>query len=358
MISIISRSTWGASPWEGTPNTVPLSSRSEFFVHYDGAHEIHRTGYAVPRAIEAVHLRQGWAGIGYNFVVDQAGTIYEGRGWHLQGAHCPGHNVTGLSVQIAIGGDQKPTAAALAACRALYEEANRRTGRTLLKKGHKDGIATDCPGKHLYAWVQKGMPASGYTPAPNPGGALPGGGNPAVSREQVTINGLLYGYGAKGDHITRVGQALTKAGYGKHYTSGPGPVWTDADTLNYAAYQRSLGYAGDDANGVPGQTSLKKLLGALPGKAPAKPPMKPAPKPVPPFPGATNFGPGKTNAHITALGQQLVRKGYGKHYTSGPGPRWSEADRKNVEAFQRAQGWTGSDANGLPGPQTWKRLFS
>lgn len=349
MITIISRDTWGASPWEGTPNTVPLARRTEFFVHYDGAHQITRTGYAVPRAIEAVHIRQKWAGIGYNFVIDQAGTIYEGRGWTLQGAHCPGHNVSGLSVQIAIGGDQKPSAAALAACRALYEEANRRTGRTLAKRGHKDGIATDCPGKHLYAWVLAGMPAGGYTPAPNPGGAIPGGGT-GVSRNQVTINGLAYGYGSKGDHVTQVGKALAKAGFGKHYTSGPGPVWTDADTRNYSAFQKSLGYSGASADGVPGEASLKKLLGTLPGKTGAKP--------APPFPGADKFGPGKSNPHVTALGQQLVRRGYGKHYTSGPGPRWSEADRKNVQAFQRAQGWKGSDADGLPGPKTWKLLFS
>ncbi|MER7951996.1 peptidoglycan-binding protein [Streptomyces sp. NPDC096079] len=350
MITIIPRDTWGASPWEGTPNTVPLASRTEFYVHYDGAHQITRTGYAVPRAIEAVHIRQKWAGIGYNFVVDQAGTIYEGRGWTLQGAHCPGHNVSGLSVQIAIGGDQEPSAAALAACRALYEEACRRTGRALAKRGHKDGFATDCPGPKLYAWVKAGMPAGGYRPAPNPGGSLPGGTGAQPSRKQVTFGGLTYGYGAKGDHVTRVGQALVKAGFGTHYTSGPGPVWTDADTKNYAAFQRSLGYSGTAADGVPGEASLKKLLGTIPTKVTAKP--------VPPFPGRDKFGPGESNAHITLLGQQLVRKGYGKHYTSGPGPRWSDADRQNVAEFQRAHTELAKAADGLPGPQTWKILFS
>ncbi|NML55202.1 hypothetical protein HHL19_35245 [Streptomyces sp. R302] len=346
MVSIISRTTWGATPWKGTPDTVPLTQRTEFYIHYDGAHQITRTGYAVLRAIEAVHLRKGWAGVGYNFVIDQAGTIYEGRGWTLQGAHCPGHNISGIGVQVAIGGDQKPSKAALAACRALYEEANRRTGRTLAKRGHKDGFATACPGEHLYAWVKAGMPADDYTPAPAPGGALPNG---SVSRKRVTINGLVYGYGAKGSHVTTVGRALVKKGFGTNYTSGPGPVWTDADTRNYAAYQKSLGYKGDDADGVPGETSLRKLLGTLPAKPPT---------PAPPFPGTTRFGPGRNNAHITLLGKQLVKKGFGKHYADGPGPKWSEADRKNVEAFQRAQGWKGSGADGLPGPKTWKLLFS
>lgn len=349
-MKIISRAAWGAKAWNGTPASVPLSARTEFFVHYDGGAHITRTGYAIMRAIEAEHLGNGWSGVGYNFVVDQAGNVYEGRGWGLQGAHCPNHNISGIGVQIAIGGDQEPSAKALAACRALYEEACRKTGRTLAKRGHRDGIATSCPGTKLYAWVKAGMPAGDYQPAPDPGGSLPNGGSSSAPRYQVTINGLTYGYGAKGDHVTQVGKALVKAGFGKHYTSGPGPTWTDADTENYRDYQKSLGLSGDDADGVPGEASLKKLLGTLPGNA--------APKPTPPFPGSDAFGPGKSNAHITALGKQLVKKGFGKHYTSRPGPRWSDADRKNVRDFQLSRKELAGDADGLPGPLTWKLLFS
>ncbi|MFM9634521.1 MULTISPECIES: peptidoglycan-binding protein [Streptomyces] len=351
MTTIISRATWGAQPWDGTPASVALSQRAEFFVHYDGGAHVTRTGYAIMRAIEAEHLANGWSGVGYAFVVDQAGNIYEGRGWGLQGAHCPGHNISGIGVQIAIGGDQEPSAKALAACRWLYEEACRKTGRTLVKRGHRDGIATACPGTRLYAWVKAGMPAGNYEPAPNPGGSLPGGDSGAdVARYQVTINGLTYGYGAKGNHVTKAGEALVKAGFSKHYTSGPGPVWTDTDTKNYQDFQESLGYSGAAADGVPGEASLTRLLGTLPGKV--------TPKPAPPFPGADKFGPGKNNASITLLGQQLVRKGYGKHYTKGPGPRWSDADRKNVRSFQLAHQTLAGDADGIPGPKTWKLLFS
>lgn len=346
-VSIVSRAEWGATPWDGTPNSVALSQRTEFFVHYDGGNPITYTGVQVPRAIERAHLNQGWSGIGYNFVVDQAGTIYEGRGWGLQGAHCPGHNISGLGVQIAIGGDQQPSAAALAACRALYDEACERTGRTLAKMGHKDGYATACPGTHLYAWVQAGMPAGDHTPAPDPGDP----DSTAVARYQVTINGLTYGYGATGEHITRVGEALVQRGFDEHYTSGPGPTWTDADTLNYADFQRSLGYTGQAADGVPGETSLRELLGGTLLSAVTA-------KPAPPFPGPDKFGPGKRNAHITALGKQLVKKGYGRHYKSGPGPRWTEADRKNVAEFQRSRPELRGAADGLPGPKTWKLLFS
>ncbi|GAB2961303.1 hypothetical protein GCM10023080_021970 [Streptomyces pseudoechinosporeus] len=53
-----------------------------------------------------------------------------------------------------------------------------------------------------------------------------------------------------------------------------------------------------------------------------------------------------------------LRKGFGKHYRVGPSRDWGEADRLNVADFQRAPKWTGSDADGYPGPETWRRLFA
>jgi hypothetical protein len=78
---------------------------------------------------------------------------------------------------------------------------------------------------------------------------------------------------------------------------------------------------------------------------------------APAFPGASYFGKGKANQYILLLGQQLVKKGYGKHYKVGPSKTWGEADRLNCQDFQLAQGWKGSGANGIPGPFTWKLLF-
>ncbi|MEU1592359.1 peptidoglycan-binding protein [Streptomyces sp. NPDC005708] len=79
---------------------------------------------------------------------------------------------------------------------------------------------------------------------------------------------------------------------------------------------------------------------------------------VPGFPGLGMFRPGAHNPYVTRLGRRLIKKGFGRHYTGGPGPHWGEPDRRNVEAFQRAQGWHGAEADGYPGPDTWRRLFS
>jgi hypothetical protein len=79
---------------------------------------------------------------------------------------------------------------------------------------------------------------------------------------------------------------------------------------------------------------------------------------IPPFPGRKYFREGAVNGYVTQLGKQLVKKGYGRFYDVGPGPRWSDADRLNVRDFQRADKRLAGDADGYPGPLTWNLLFS
>lgn len=182
-----------------------------------------------------------------------------------------------------------------------------------------------------------------------------GSGHPA--RYQVEINGLAYGYGATGDHVTGVGRALVAHDCGTHYRVGPGPHWTDADTENYSDYQISLGYHGtaphQDADGVPGPTSLRRLLGELPG-----PQHHQA---VPDFPGRDAFRLGHSDPAVTQLGRQLKRRGFDDHHDGDgyqPGPTFTRFDRENVADFQRSDARLAGDPDGYPGPLTWRLLFS
>lgn len=76
------------------------------------------------------------------------------------------------------------------------------------------------------------------------------------------------------------------------------------------------------------------------------------------FPGRLAFRLGQRHAAVTLLGQRLVAHGYGSHYKVGPGPEFGPADVAATRAFQRAQGWSGPDADGYPGPETWRRLMA
>lgn len=171
-VSIVSRASWGATPWRSGVNRVAMREKTAFLVHYHGGIPSASRGVYVPRNVEKIHLANGWSGVGYNFLVDLDGTVYEGRGWDGVGAQCPGYNRNGIGVYVAVGGTQVPTAAALASVRALYDEACRRSGNALRKMGHRDGTATSCPGTALYGWVRAGMPveapAAPAKPVPAP----------------------------------------------------------------------------------------------------------------------------------------------------------------------------------------------
>lgn len=160
---VVSRADWGAVPPRNR-TTVGWGTRTHFAVHYSAG-----SPKDTPRSIQAFHMRpvanggRGWADIGYNFLVDVHGTIYEGRGWETVGAHAAGWNRVAVGVCF-IGRDGDATIAAKRSIRALYNEACRRKGGQLRLIGHRDVNPTDCPGDSLYQWVRAGLPVNG-TPA-------------------------------------------------------------------------------------------------------------------------------------------------------------------------------------------------
>ena len=74
-----------------------------------------------------------------------------------------------------------------------------------------------------------------------------------------------------------------------------------------------------------------------------------------PFPGADYFRVGRRSVLITEMGRRLVAEGCVK-YAKGPGPSWTEADRRSYAAWQRKLGYSGDDADGIPGPTSWAKL--
>ncbi|MCI3224067.1 peptidoglycan-binding protein [Streptomyces sp. NP-1717] len=186
------------------------------------------------------------------------------------------------------------------------------------------------------------------------------GGSPGDTSATAAFPGAKsFGTGEDNAHVTRLGEMLVGRGGGRFYEVGPGPRWSEADRRATKAFQRAQGWRGAEADGLPGPDTWRYLVNGLGKDIPAAGAAgSPGASARPAFPGKDRFRPGRSNSHVTQLGKRLVKRGYGRHYVSGPGPRWTEADRRNVEAFQRAQGWRGSAADGYPGPETWRRLFA
>ncbi|MER5306244.1 peptidoglycan-binding protein [Streptomyces sp. NPDC002773] len=201
------------------------------------------------------------------------------------------------------------------------------------------------------AYRYKGVVSGGSTGGT---GGTGGGAKPTAT----PYPGLgMFGPGANNGYVAQLGRLLVDRGAKKYYSKGPGPKWGEADRRATQAFQRAQGWKGGEADGLPGPETWRllvtgggKSIGGSSGSGGSS-------AHATEFPGRGSFRPGQSNAYVEKLGKQLVKRGFGKHYLSGPGPRWTEADRRNVEAFQRAQGWRGAAADGYPGPETWRRLF-
>ncbi|WP_243744925.1 peptidoglycan DD-metalloendopeptidase family protein [Streptomyces hainanensis] len=63
---------------------------------------------------------------------------------------------------------------------------------------------------------------------------------------------------------------------------------------------------------------------------------------------------GKNDSCVTAFQRALISRGH--RIPAGATGFYGEQTKAACTAFQRAQGWRGGDADGLPGPQTFARL--
>lgn len=163
------RGSWGARPPSAIPSVA--SELKMAFVHHTAGSNTY--GYDdVPRVLrgdQAYHMDvRGWNDIGYNFMVDRFGRIWEGRAGGIDraviGAHAEGFNTgsTGVAVLGTFTSVDPPPAAVDAVSRLLgwklFIHGVDSGGTTTMAggrgfnniSGHRDSKATDCPGAQLF----------------------------------------------------------------------------------------------------------------------------------------------------------------------------------------------------------------
>lgn len=167
-----SRADWGARKPQGPIYTVPISSRTEKFGHWNGGPlrlfgKPHSACLAQVKAIQAEHMHDdpdhGWSDIGYNGLICPHARAIEGRGRDAVGAHCPNHNRTGIALQFMLGKGETATPAMLARAARFFADCETAARHSLRPMGHRDGFATECPGDQVEAWVKAGMPRATST---------------------------------------------------------------------------------------------------------------------------------------------------------------------------------------------------
>ncbi|MCH0540012.1 peptidoglycan-binding domain-containing protein [Streptomyces sp. MUM 203J] len=346
-MDLVTRAQWGAPAASPAPY---LASTRGVKVHYLGtpyASRPHDRCAAHVRSVRDTHLAdtaENYVDIAYSMLVCEHGTVYEGRGAHRRtganGSRALNEAHYAVCALLGTSGLTRPPDPMLHGLRDAVEWLRTEGAAGPEIKGHRDGYPTSCPGEPLYAWVRDG--------APRPSGDAGTGG---AARYQTTIRGLVYGYGARGDHVTEVGRALVGKGHGAHYRVGPGPLWSDADTLNYASWQRALGYSGADADGVPGEASLRRLLGRLPSAPPQVDldRLVAAARQDPPRSGRPVSYPG-----VRVVEDALVAEGLlDGTYADG---HFGTATVRAYAAWQRRCGYAGPAADGIPGRDSLTRL--
>lgn len=206
-LNIISRDEWGAKAPTGKMYTQAIAGRTGVMFHYLGGELASAAEQAQLRSVQAFHQgsQRRWADLGYNLVIGQSGTIYEGRGRDFVAAHCPGFNRSHVGILFMLGGDQSPSPAARAAAVALVAQLEKEAGKDLPVKGHRDGKATECPGDLVYGWLKSGMPVEASAPAP---ASKPEPAKPAPKPAAKPVKKPLVKRGSRGAAVQEVQRKL------------------------------------------------------------------------------------------------------------------------------------------------------
>ncbi len=171
----VDRETWGAQEDLNNKEDRRLEDVTHLVVHHSGGNTTASDFAAVVRSYWDFHTHgRGWGDIGYNWLVDPDGVVYQGRAFNLdgnkdvRGTHAGGFNSNSMGVCII--GDYSQNRPAREAVSSMNEvlawKADERgldpmgssvhaaTGNDLPTiQGHRDVTATSCPGAAFYAML-------------------------------------------------------------------------------------------------------------------------------------------------------------------------------------------------------------
>lgn len=158
-IRTVPRSSWAkAAPIRSRLN--PMRFINRITVHHEGWTPVYFTDFASTKArmdsIRRSHLERMRAGdIGYHFVIDRAGYVWQGRDLRYQGAHVGKNNENNLGIMV-LGNFNKQAASSqqLASLQNLLR-LHIRTYRIAKHRvyTHRELGPTTCPGNRLQNYM-------------------------------------------------------------------------------------------------------------------------------------------------------------------------------------------------------------
>jgi hypothetical protein len=157
MSLVIPRAEWAGQSCPSTAPVIPGRRIDEFFLH-----QTVQVNRAWTRAQEREAMRalwrqhvvvNGWSDIGYTYVQFPSSRIYKARHVDSIPAAQMDHNAGTVALAV-VGTNPILSVFQRRKIRKLFLELDAREGIPFLG-GHRDVVATECPGDRIYGWVVK-----------------------------------------------------------------------------------------------------------------------------------------------------------------------------------------------------------
>lgn len=166
---VLPRKEWTNAGPNYRGNWFPMNGVKRITVHHDALVSVGLTSkMEVARRIESIrsgHRARGaeWVDIGYHYLIDPAGRIWQGRSVSLQGGHVKDQNEHNLGIVVMGNFDQhKPTPESLAALDLFVADQMRRYRVPISRVfTHQELAPTACPGRFMQRYMLATRSSSG-----------------------------------------------------------------------------------------------------------------------------------------------------------------------------------------------------
>jgi uncharacterized protein (TIGR03382 family) len=231
-----------------------VNSRSAWGARSPAKVTVHHTATPLPdsvspearvRQIQNYHIdTRGWCDIGYHFLVDWNGEMWQGRNETVIGAHVANNNTNNVGISFMGTYSSTPASnAQLDACAGLLGWLNDNYGIPLTRsyiKGHRQYASTSCPGDRLYGQLDDLVARANGDPGQDPGG------DPGQDPTTGTMLGVVFedqGVGTANMTIRLPGATVQVSGGGGATARAGDALWTlDLPPGTYTVTASADGY--------------------------------------------------------------------------------------------------------------------